>query len=81
MPVNWSQPYNKSTLRLAMIMDGLVSPSTVFILPLFIVLSLFCIGGWIEAYTLEIIVIGVLFDLFRQRAPTSYTSGKCYLFL
>ena len=38
-------------------------------------------GGGVEAYTLEFIVIGVLFDLFRQRAPTPYTSRKCYLFL
>ena len=38
-------------------------------------------GVGIEAYTLEIIVIGVLLDLFRQRAPTPYTSRKCYLFL
>ena len=38
-------------------------------------------GGGVEAYTLEFTVIGVLFDLFQQRAPTPYTLRKCYLFL
>ena len=51
-------------------MDGLVSAPIVFILPLFIVLSLFCMfwllgaGGGGEVYPLESIVIGVFFDLF-----------------